>query len=230
MLLYQKIRNHIQELLASGALKSGSKLPSERRLQQTFQSTRTTVREALTRLEAEGLIYSQNRRGWFVTPQKLKWYPAKKVNFNNIAIQQGFKPETHVISLTPPVNDNEISRSHFSGKPIYELQRVRALNHRPIMIEQIYCESERFPNLESQPLNSSITSVMSQNYHVEVSSEQCAIHVTVLPDDMAGLLEKNSGAPCLKVYRARYDTNQKLVDYNIEHWLHDAIEMLVEGL
>lgn len=78
MLLYQRIRNHIQALLAAGSMTPGAKLPSERALQETFSSTRITVREALARLEAEGLIFSQKRRGWFVTPEKLKWHPAKK--------------------------------------------------------------------------------------------------------------------------------------------------------
>ncbi|WP_234004776.1 GntR family transcriptional regulator [Pseudoalteromonas sp. T1lg24] len=92
MLLYQKIQKYIQTHIASGELAIGDKLPSERTLQEHFNSTRITVREALNRLEAEGLIYSQKRRGWFVTPNKLKWRPATKVNFYQLAQEQGFTP------------------------------------------------------------------------------------------------------------------------------------------
>jgi len=70
---------------------------------------------------------------------------------------------------------------------------------------------------------------MKQQYQVDVSHEQCNISVTVLPDHAAELLEKNSGTPCLKVQRARYDNKNNLVDFNIEFWLHDCIEMVVEG-
>jgi DNA-binding GntR family transcriptional regulator len=64
---------------------------------------------------------------------------------------------------------------------------------------------------------------------VDINNEECVISVTVLPDDVAKSLEKNSGAPCLKVIRKRYETSGILIDYNIEYWLHDAIEMIVIG-
>ncbi|MCF2859979.1 GntR family transcriptional regulator [Pseudoalteromonas sp. SMS1] len=230
MLLYQKIRNYIQDLLSQGSMQPGSKLPSERDLQDTFNSTRITVREALARLEAEGVIYSQKRRGWFVTPQKLRWHPARKVNFNRLTNEQGFAPKTEVISIAPPSAMYSIANDYFNGDAVYQLTRVRKLDGRAILMEQIYCLAARFNGLEKQPLNGSITEIMSAQYQVEISHEQCVISVTVLPDDVALKLEKNSGAPCLKVKRARYDVHEQLVDYNIEYWLHDAIEMVVEGV
>ncbi|WP_404389665.1 UTRA domain-containing protein [Pseudoalteromonas phenolica] len=229
MLLYQVIRNHIQNLVNEGRLKAGSKLPSERSLQEQFNSTRITVREALARLESEGVIYSQKRRGWFVTPEKLKWHPARKVNFNALSESQGFTPSTKVIELMAPSNEHSIAFTHFDDKPIYKLTRARYLDGRGVLVEEIHCLAARFNHLEKQVLNGSITDVMKQQYQVDVSHEQCNISVTVLPDYAAELLEKNSGTPCLKVQRARYDNKDNLVDFNIEFWLHDCIEMVVEG-
>lgn len=227
MLLYQKIQKYIQTHIASGELAIGDKLPSERTLQEHFNSTRITVREALNRLEAEGLIYSQKRRGWFVTPNKLKWRPATKVNFYQLAQEQGFTPNTHVLSIEK--QENLSLNQHFSGDTLYKIERVRSLDGRPIMFEQINCDASRFDDLESQPLNGSITTIMTSHYHVDINNEECVISVTVLPDDVAKSLEKNSGAPCLKVIRQRYESIGILIDYNIEYWLHDAIEMIVIG-
>ncbi|KZN38084.1 hypothetical protein N474_01570 [Pseudoalteromonas luteoviolacea CPMOR-2] len=230
MLLYQKIRNYIQDLLAQGSMQPGSKLPSERSLQDTFNSTRITVREALARLEAEGLIYSQKRRGWFVTSKKLSWHPARKVNFNRLTKEQGFEPKTEVISIEAPSSGYHVAKEHFSGEALFKLTRVRKVDERAILMEEIYCLESRFEGLDKQALNGSITDVMSMHYNVEISHEKCVISVTVLPDEVAQKLEKNSGAPCLKVKRARYDGQKQLVDYNVEYWLHDAIEMVVEGI
>ncbi len=227
MLLYQKIQKYIQTHIANGALVVGDKLPSERTLQELFKSTRITVREALNRLEAEGLIYSQKRRGWFVTPNKLKWHPATKVNFYQLAQEQGFTPSTHVLSIKEQNNDELTSA--FNCETLYSIKRVRSLDGRPIMFEHINCDASRFEKLESQPLNGSITTIMTTHYHVDIIKEECVISVTVLPDSVAQNLEKNSGAPCLKVIRQRFEANGVLVDYNIEYWLHDAIEMIVVG-
>lgn len=226
MLLFQEIRNYIHQLLADKSIAAGDKLPSERALQEQFNSTRITVREALLRLEAEGLIYSQKRRGWFVTPVKLKWHPATKVNFYELAKQQGFKAGTFVINLTIEPN---FSDSGLAAANIYHLQRVRSLDNRAVLYEDIYCDTQRFKQLESHSLNGSITDIMATRYNTVVCEESSVISVTVLPDHVAIKLEKNSGTPCLKVVRKRYDEYHTLVDYNIEYWLHNAIEMIVEG-
>lgn len=227
MLLYQQIRLHLQDRLASGELHPGCKLPSERTLQEQFASTRITVREALLRLEAEGLIYSQRRRGWFVTPNKLKWNPAKKVNFNVLAAEQNFKPETRVNALE--ILEHNSVCAELGNCALYCLTRVRSIDGRAIMFEAIHCSKDRFAALEKQPLDGSITAVMVNHYNVAITHESCHISVTVLPDEIAPLLEKNNGAPCLKITRSRFNVNNELIDFNIEYWLHDAIEMIVEG-
>ena len=56
----------LQEQLDHGLLAPGSKLPAERKLSELFGTTRITVREALLQLEAQGQIYREERRGWFV--------------------------------------------------------------------------------------------------------------------------------------------------------------------
>ncbi|WP_225321226.1 GntR family transcriptional regulator, partial [Pseudomonas aeruginosa] len=42
--------------------------PAERKLSELFATTRITLREALIQLESQGLIYREERRGWFVSP------------------------------------------------------------------------------------------------------------------------------------------------------------------
>jgi DNA-binding GntR family transcriptional regulator len=227
MLLYQEIRHYILSLLQTDALAADHKLPSERVLQQQFNSTRITVREALSRLEAEGLIFSQKRKGWFVTPKKLQWHPASKVNFYKLAQQQGFVAHTQLISTQTIANTH--IKAMTSASTLYHLQRVRSLNGRAVMFEHIYCDAKRFANLELHPLDSSITEIMATQYATNVVNEKSIISVTVLPDEVSNLLEKNSGTPCLKVIRQRFDEHSLLVDYNIEYWLHNAIEMVVEG-
>ena len=68
---YLMIKAQLQARIQNGALKSGDKLPSERELCALFNTTRITVRESLAQLEASGVIYRADRRGWFVTPERL---------------------------------------------------------------------------------------------------------------------------------------------------------------
>jgi DNA-binding FadR family transcriptional regulator len=56
----------ILERIVSGALKEGDKLPSENQICQTSQISRPTVREALMRLHADGLVTTRQGSGTFV--------------------------------------------------------------------------------------------------------------------------------------------------------------------
>lgn len=64
--LEQRLRRAIQDL----DLAPGEKL-TERRLEKTFEASRTPVRAALLRLQAEGLV-QRDGRGWIVSPIDLE--------------------------------------------------------------------------------------------------------------------------------------------------------------
>ena len=53
---FEDVISQIQDLILDGRLKAGDRLPSERQLQEGFQISRNTLREALRALEQKGLI------------------------------------------------------------------------------------------------------------------------------------------------------------------------------
>ncbi|WP_237565367.1 FadR/GntR family transcriptional regulator [Ornithinimicrobium cavernae] len=57
--LYQTIVDQIEQALASGELRPGQRLPSERELVSQFGASRGTVREALRVLESNGVVRSR---------------------------------------------------------------------------------------------------------------------------------------------------------------------------
>lgn len=56
---YQRIVEQVEEALASGELKPGQRLPSERELVSQFEVSRSSVREALRVLESNGVVRSR---------------------------------------------------------------------------------------------------------------------------------------------------------------------------
>ncbi|MFL4475632.1 FadR/GntR family transcriptional regulator, partial [Paeniglutamicibacter sp. MACA_103] len=60
---------HLREQISSGLIAPGEKLPSENALIAEHGVSRTVVREALTRLQAEGLVHTRRGAGSFaLTP------------------------------------------------------------------------------------------------------------------------------------------------------------------
>ncbi|UII31629.1 FadR family transcriptional regulator [Fulvivirga ulvae] len=61
-----KIINQIKELISSGQLKPGDRLPSERMLSERFAIGRTYVRDAIRKLEFYGILKTMPQSGTFV--------------------------------------------------------------------------------------------------------------------------------------------------------------------
>jgi GntR family transcriptional repressor for pyruvate dehydrogenase complex len=64
--IYEEVVSQIHELIREGKFKARDQLPSERELAETFKVSRTSVREALRALEAQGLVVSRTGAGNFV--------------------------------------------------------------------------------------------------------------------------------------------------------------------
>lgn len=65
--IYQQIREYVTRQIASGQWLPGQRLPSENQLCRQFQGSRITVKQALSTLVQEGVIYRIQGRGTFVS-------------------------------------------------------------------------------------------------------------------------------------------------------------------
>ena len=63
---FQEVVYRFEELLRTGALKPGQKLPAESELARAFQISRPTLREALKALNLLGLLVSKTGDGTYV--------------------------------------------------------------------------------------------------------------------------------------------------------------------
>lgn len=64
--LGEEVVSHLKQEIESGALKAGDKLPTESELMLLYGVSRTVVREALSRLQAEDIIETRHGIGSFV--------------------------------------------------------------------------------------------------------------------------------------------------------------------
>ena len=65
MPVYQQIANDIVTRISQDEWSIGGKLPSENELSLEYEASRVTIRQALAKLEADGLIDKQRGRGAF---------------------------------------------------------------------------------------------------------------------------------------------------------------------
>lgn len=61
-----RVERSIRDMIASGDVGPGGRLPSERQLASDLGAGRTTIRLVLMKLSSEGLVRSEHGRAYFV--------------------------------------------------------------------------------------------------------------------------------------------------------------------
>ncbi|MGF1774944.1 phosphonate utilization transcriptional regulator PhnR [Vibrio wakamikoensis] len=225
---YVKIKDAIVEQIESGMLSPRQKLPAERKLAESFDTTRVTLREALSLLEAEGRIYREDRRGWFISPEPLRYDPTQTLNFTNMAIAQNRQPRTDLLSakgiLTTKQAAQLLELQAFSD--IYRVDRVRYLEERPVVFVTNFIRPEKFAGLLDLDLaGASLTDIYREKYGVVYAKVKYRVTTTSLLGDVAQALRATSGTPAMMVERINYNQHGELIDCDIEYWRHDAISI-----
>ena len=100
---------------------------------------------------------------------------------------------------------------------------------RPVLFETIYLPESLVPDLSQRDLNGSLTQILKQDYGHVISQEDNQIKVEAIYDDKAHELQLNDGSPCLNIHRKRYANNGELIEYDIEHWVHSAIDLVISS-
>ncbi len=72
VLLSEEVVNSISSAISEGRLQPGSRLPTEQDLARSFGVARTVVREAISQLRHDGLVYSRQGVGAFIAPPEAR--------------------------------------------------------------------------------------------------------------------------------------------------------------
>ncbi|MFQ2110319.1 UTRA domain-containing protein [Aeromonas rivipollensis] len=226
----EQICQTLRRYIGSGQLGAGQQLPAERALSERFATTRITIKEALSSLEADGLIYRAERRGWFVAPPRLTYDPAIHTHFHQWIGEQQRTAETRVLAHGGELASSELC--HWMGlapfTPLYEIRRQRLIDGRPVLHVSHHLLASRFPDIASAPLASSLTELYQQRYGIGQGGASLEITPSAARGAIARALNLAEGSAVLRLVRVNYDERGGLVDCDIEHWRPDAIRICLD--
>jgi DNA-binding GntR family transcriptional regulator len=226
---------HIREALLAqidgGSLPPGGKLPSERELAELFSTTRITLKDALLALEAEGRIYREDRRGWFVAPPRLIYNPQYRSHFHEMVTRQQREVSTRVLSvrtvLATPALSQELELAPMSR--LYQIRRLRSLDGRVVMYVEHHLKPARFPDILDKDLSRSLTLIYESDYGIRYGRSRFDITPSAARGEVAQALTLAEGSPILLVFRINYDQHGQIIDCDHEYWRHDAIRITVDS-
>jgi GntR family transcriptional regulator len=110
--LYIQLADVLKDLIQSGGLAAGEKIPSERELMKQFRLSRNTIRQAVSQLNNEGIKISNHGAGTFVT--KVGEMIRSRIDIfaehNHLLQTAGFTPSSKLLSVSVQKCDEMVAQ------------------------------------------------------------------------------------------------------------------------
>jgi len=227
-----RIKSTIRAQINAGVWFQGQKLPSERELSALFATTRITIKDALVSLETEGLIYREERRGWYVSPERICYNPLSRSHFHQMVRDQHRIAETRLLHVS-----REMARGEYANvleieatTPIYVIERLRFIDGRVVLFVENVLKAALFPAILQENLTGSLTGLYRQKYGYETHRSRFEVVPTSAPAHVAKALNLAQGQPVLKICRVNYKQDGELIDCEFEYWRPDAVMIRIDSL
>lgn len=210
--LYEQLMTFLRMHIRSGQLPAGTKLPTETFLCDSLGISRTTIRQCMNRLVAEGLIVRRRGQGSFVADKKIhRTINNTMYNFTESMREVGAVPSSLVLEKGVVLAPNDIAdiMQLAEGTQMFRLKRLRYANGQPLILETTYvpyylCSGIEYVNFET----SSLYHVLTTHYDLRPYHAVETIAAIIIPHNAAHHLECGTLVPGYSINRLSYlDTN-----------------------
>lgn len=220
---YEQVAEALIESIRGGKIAVGDTLPGELELVAEFDVSRHTVREALRRLEALGLIGRHQGIGTVVkSRQPLQSY-SQTVRSPAELLRYPAESRLSVLEVQPVKATRKLARlvGCTAGSSWVRVSAVRRMldTQMPICHVDVYLLPEfagvaEWIGRRVQP----VYEMIEQRFGHRVHDVQVEIRAGLVPKGMESVLEVEAGSPSLQVVRRYYGEDRKVFEVSIsEH-------------
>lgn len=228
--LYKKVFDDLKLSIDSGKYEKGALLPSENELCKTYNTTRVTIRQALSGLMTIGYITRHHGKGSIVSEPK---NGLGILSISGVTEGVGNQTLTTLILQKPVVQQwpadffYELNAEEINQGCIF-FTRLRYIDNIPVLYEETYIGNINLRGFTSKKLdNTSLFKTLKTFYDIEIKEGEQKIWAIHGDKKISKLLDIKTNHPIVHMKR-RLQTNVK--DLNIfssvycntaEHFLQD---------
>lgn len=232
MTLTDATRDALQRAIHDGTFAPGSQLPPELELIRMLGVSRTTLREALQRLEEQGLIVRRRGRGTYVREKSIVKDLNTNFGISEMITAASMKPGTQATAVRQEKAAAEVvaALAISEGAPVVVVERVRTADERPVVLSLDIVPADLLGDraLNSIHLeNQSLYQYFSDELQIRIARGAARLSPVAATTDMAGKLDVRRGTPLLRIAQTDYDAADRPVLHSIEYHLPDAFVFVI---
>jgi GntR family transcriptional regulator len=225
----EDVRRRILAMLASGALRPGSRLGTEREMADAFAVSRSTLRSALLPLSRAGVLERRTGRngGTFVRADIVERNAAELAGLPARLRSGGHTSATKVLSTERrPATPVEYSALEIcSGSEIFAIRRLRYADGVPLSVDLACFVVEQVPDLLEQPLGGSLYELFRVRYGLTPETSSETIEVASASAREAQWLEISHRRPLLAITRVARGRDGMPFEYAYDLFRADRVRL-----
>ncbi len=210
---YYRLKRHLLDMTET--LAPGSAVPPERTLAAEFDTSRTTVRQALQELVVEGRLERIQGKGTFVAKPKVA-QALQLTSYTQDMRAQGLEPASQLLDIGYVTAEEALAQllEITAGTRVLRIERLRLASGEPMAIETTHLSAKRFPALRRSLVKyTSLYEALDEVYGVQLAQAEETIETSLATPREAGLLGTDVGLPMLMLSRHSLDGDGRPVEW-----------------
>lgn len=220
--IFQRIQSELGVLIAN--MKDGEKLPAEPVLAQQFNTSRSTLREAMRTFEAQGRLRRIQGKGTFVLekPQVIESGLEVLESIESLASKMGLQVsmgDLHIISMEA---DEELAKlMHLKlGECLTKIDRIILAENRPTaFLVDILPEGILGNNKINGSFHGSVLDWLLKRGYPKLDRSKTCIKSLLADKDIARALKIQRGDAILVFEADLIDVDGRIVDHSYSYFL-----------
>ena len=139
--LVEQVKTHLKQRIINAEFDDG-RMPSEADLAGELKVSRNTVRDALSRLEMEGVIFRRQGAGTFINEATslVKTRLEEIIPYDRLIAEHGYTPSIELISVEEKAGETEIARQLQlpPAQTVVVVQKLFRANQKPVILTHTY--------------------------------------------------------------------------------------------
>lgn len=225
----EDVRRRILSMLATGTLRPGSRLGTEREMAETFAVSRSTLRSALLPLSQAGVLERRTGRGGgtFIRADVVQRNAAELTGLPQRLHSGGHTSASRVLSTERrPATAAESSALEIgSGEEVFAIRRLRFADGVPLSVDWACFVVAQVPDLLEQPLGGSIYQLFEVRYGLSPATTTETIEVVSASPREAEWLQIPHRRPLLAITRVTRDAGGRPFEYANDLFRADRVRL-----
>ncbi len=223
--LYLQLKTALIADIDAGQYKPHERLMSERELGEKFKVSRMTVRQALTEMIREGILYTQVGKGTYVNESKIKQELQALTGFSQDMAARGTMASGQVLEarIIPATLTLAAIFSVPMNTELVLLSRLRLSDGIPLAIEVAYILHRVCAGILKYDFSKeSLYNILATHYNTTLVRAEQTMEASMATPQEAELLQITSPSPVLRIERLSYNKLNTLVEYVVSTYRGDG--------